>query len=119
AMAGVPRAEERGGGAGLVDDVPDRDAPEADAVALRDRIEHRQQLLESTPAAEILDDQPILDERAVGERRPRLRRCQPALPDEAARQRPIAEKLDVVRGAERGQAMLGAMIEHRVLELIG
>ena len=58
-MRGVARADDRDRDTGLVEHVPDRDARDAGAMALRDRIEHGQQLLESPPAAEVLDDQPI------------------------------------------------------------
>jgi len=111
-IRGVACADDRAGDAGFVEDVPDRDARDADAMARRDRIEHGQQLLESAPAAEVVDDQPILDQRAIGKGRVGLGRAEPALSDEAPRERPVAEKPDAVRGAERGQAVLGPAIEH-------
>ena len=69
----VPRvacADDDARHAGLIEHPADRHGADPDAVARGHLAERRQHLLEAVPAAELVDDQPVLDERSILERRP-------------------------------------------------
>ena len=88
-------------------------------VAVGDPAERPQQCLEQRPAAEIVDDQLVFGERAVLEGRLRLRRAEPAVAEEPAGDRAVAEKLDAVPPAEVDQPVLRPSVEQRILHLHG
>ena len=70
----MARADDDARHAGLIEHPADRHRADAHAVARRHLAERRQHVLEAIPAAELVDDQPVLHERSVLERRGRDRR---------------------------------------------
>ena len=68
------------------------------------------------PAAEIVDDQLVLDQRAVRQLAG-LRRTEPALGEEAAGQGAVAQQLHAALSGRAAPAVLGPAIEQRVLHL--
>ena len=71
-----------------------KDSPDplrVDAVLDGDRPQAGQQLLEQRPPPEIVDDQLVFDQRSVGDSAHRFRRSQPALRQETAGDRTVAE----------------------------
>ena len=82
------------------------------------RAQRAQQLLEQVPAAEIVDDQLVFDERAVLERRPaaRARRASGRPGSRPPPCRSRAAQTPCAR-AERGEAVLRPLVEQRILHL--
>src|SRR5204862_5675897 len=83
-----------------------------------DRRERLEQALERAPAADLFEDQAVLDERAIRERRHGIRHAKPAPVDKPAGDGAVAEERDAVRTAEFREAALGPPIEYRPLELV-
>ena len=86
-------------------------------MAIGDPAERPEQLLEQVPAAEIVDDQLVLGERPVLEGRPRLRRAEPAVGEEPAGDRAVAEEVDAVPPAEVDEAVFRPIVDQRILDL--
>ena len=78
-MRAVARADDHRRDRRPVEHGAARDRGDVDAVAVGDRAQRREQLLEQRPAAEIVDDQLVFGERAVLEGRLRLGRAEPAV----------------------------------------
>src|SRR5271170_6129037 len=116
-MRTVAGADDHGGGARLVENPSAGDRRDIRPVAIRDAPQRPQQLLKQTPAAEIVDDQLVFDERAVFERRRRLQGAEPTIAEEAAGHRAVAEQPDAAFGAERGEAARRPLVEHGILHL--
>ena len=78
-MCGVGRADDDGRHMIRVQYRPRRDRRDVAAVPHGDSAERRQQALEQVPAAEIIDDQFVLDQRAIGQIAARLAPPDPTL----------------------------------------
>src|SRR4051794_31778606 len=94
-----------------------RNRRQAHLVLVADPLAGGQELLEQVPAAEIVDDQLVFRQRAIGERPLRLGSAEPAPREEAARNRAITEKAHVLRPAQVREGKLRAGIEQRILHL--
>ena len=66
-VAGVARADDDRGDAGLIEHPARGDGGERDGVGLGDAVENRQQGLKGIPPAAFIDDQAIFDQAAIGE----------------------------------------------------
>ena len=117
-MTRVAGADQRQRNLGLVEHVAGGDRRDAAGMFLRDAVQHAQQPLERLPAAEVLDDQPVLDQRTVGQLAGRRRLPEPPLRQEAAGDGAVAEQMHAMRPAQLDHAVLGPVIEQRVLELV-
>ena len=91
----------------------------SDAAPVRDEAQRREKLLEERPASELVDHQPVLHQRAVLERLGGRRSAEPAIGEEPSGHRSVGEQRDAPRPAEIDHAVLGAIVEQRVLELVG
>src|SRR5262249_10365386 len=90
-----------------------------DAMMLADPIQHREQLLEEVPTAEIIYDHLVFDQRAMCEGPRRLRAIEPGPADKSPGDRAVAEKIDAQGRAQGGERLLRPAVEHRILDLQG
>src|SRR5256712_9663379 len=65
----VARADDNARHPGLIEHPANRDRADTHAVARRHLAEHRKHVLEALPSAELVDDQPVLHQRSILERR--------------------------------------------------
>ena len=84
-----------------------------------DAAERPEEVLEKIPPPELLDDEPVLDERAVREREAGVGFPEPPVGQEAARERAVGEDGHSVRAGPFEEAALRAPVEKRVLHLGG
>ena len=108
--AGDPRLLQHVAGGDLGDTYP---------VFVGDRAQLPQQLLKSSVAAELVDDEAVFDQRAVLQGASLLGSIQVAIAEEAAGDGPVTEQGDVVAGGQLRQVGGRAPVEHRILHLIG
>src|SRR5579859_6075484 len=113
----APGTDDDAGDLRSVEHVAHRDGTDAGLMLLGDALQRAEQHLEQVRAAELVDDQLVLRERAVLERSRGLERPEPALSDEAARERAVAEEADAMACGERHEAVLRPRVEQRVLHL--
>ena len=74
--------------------------------------------LKAVPSAELVDNQPVLHERSILERRGGIGAAQVVLREKSARQRAVAEQADAVARALCGHAVGRPPVEHRILQLV-
>jgi hypothetical protein len=80
--------------------------------------EYRQQLLEQSPAPEVIDDQLIFDQRAVGKRTAGVRPPQPALRQKPAAYGAVAQHRYSTIAAQSHHGRLRPVVDERILQLV-
>ncbi len=115
----VAGADDDGRDLRLVEHPGAGDGGDVDAVAVGDRLQRPEQCLEQIPAAEIVDDQLVFDQRAVFERRGGLGRAEPSVAEEAAGHRAVAEEADAVFRGECRKAVARPLVEHANIAAAG
>src|SRR5215203_2140893 len=91
-MPGVPRTDDDTGDAWLIENPAHRDSADAGPMTGANVAQPTKQALEQFPAAELLDDQSILDQRAILERAGRDCGVQPPLGEEPSGERAVTEQ---------------------------
>jgi len=82
-----------------------------------DRRERLHQLLEQRPTAELVDDEPVFDQRAVDEFVSRIAGAEPTLGQEAAGKCSITQHLHAVPGAPAREGARRPVVEQGILDL--
>ena len=116
-MGRAPRADDDRGHLRLRQHPRHGDRADPHVVFRGDAADDRQQALEPVPATELVDDEPVLHERAVGERIGR-RHAEPARREEAAGERAVTEQADAARLAQPRHGTGRTLVEQRVLHLV-
>src|SRR4249919_2659409 len=114
----IPRADDHTRDAGLIEDPPDGHGAHRRLVTRGDLAERGEHLLEAIPSAELVDDQPILDERSVFEWRKWIRRAEVTIREESAGHGTVAEQSDAVLRTICGQPRGRPAVDHRMLHLV-
>src|SRR5260370_28705289 len=80
--------------------------------------EHFEELLKQVPATEVIDDQFVLDQRAVLEPESRLRFTEPALGQKGPAYGGVAQPGNTMRPAEFDHLDVWTVVDERILELV-
>ena len=113
-----PRADDDGGDRRLLQDPAGRDIGDRDAVAARHLGQRGQHGLQHGPAADGVDEAPVLHLAPVADRGG-LGLADPAVAEEAAGQRAVGEQPDPALQAEPAHLLAGAPIQQREADLVG
>src|SRR6476646_12200710 len=111
-MPGIPGADDDARYPGLVQHPADRDRTNSDAMTCRNRSESGEHLLKHTPAAELVDDQPVLHQRSILEGRWGILGPEIPIGQKTAGERAVAQEADAFARTLRGETARRAAVEH-------
>lgn len=104
--------------ASLIEHPTNGDRTDTHAAASRDRVQPSEQRLKSLPTPELLDDQPVLHQRSILERRVGFRCTQIPVREKPAGKSAITQKADAAFSAKFRHASCRSTIQHRELDLV-
>src|SRR5215471_2675087 len=111
----MPHADDHARDAGLIKDPPDGHGTDRRLVTRGNPAECGEHLLETIPSAELVDDQPILDERSVFERSNGIRLAKITIREKSTGHGSVAKQSDSISGTLRGETRGRPAVENRIL----